>query len=35
VVYVQETMERAREDPQYMARWQLLKMYLVRGRKRK
>jgi len=26
VVYVQETMERAREDPQYLARLQMLKM---------
>ena len=31
-VYVQETMERAKEDPQYMARLQLLKMYLSNSR---
>lgn len=32
-VYVREAVARAKEDPQNIARWQLLKFYLLRGRK--
>ena len=29
-IYFKETLERAKEDPHYLARWQLLKFYLSR-----
>src|SRR5947209_7700735 len=32
-VYVSESLERAKEDPQYLARLQMLKMYMFKGRK--